>query len=99
MKFTQPGKEKFETHYAEHKGKPFFEKLINFAISGPVCAMIWEGNDIIKTSRKMIGETDPQKAAKGTFRGDFGLNMGRNSVHGSDSTESAEREIGIWFTP
>ena len=98
MKFTHPGKERFETHYAEHKGKPFFEKLINFAISGPVCAMVWEGDDIIETSRKLIGATDPQKAGIGTFRGDFGLSMGRNSVHGSDSKESAEREIGLWFT-
>ena len=97
MKYVQPGREKFEAHYAEHKGKPFFEKLIKFAVSGPVCAMVWEGDDIIATSRKMIGATDPQKAAIGTFRGDFGLHMGRNSVHGSDSVESAEREIGIWF--
>ena len=59
MKFTQPEKNKFEAHYAEHKGKPFFEKLINFAVSGPVCAMVWEGDDIIATTRKMIGATDP----------------------------------------
>ena len=99
MKLSRPDKCKFEAHYAEHKGKPFYEKLIKFAASGPVCAMIWEGDDIIATSRKMIGVTDPQKAAIGTFRGDFGLDMGRNSIHGSDSPESAAREIGIWFTP
>ena len=97
MKLCTPGRAKFEDHYAEHKGKPFFEKLIKFATSGPVCAMVWEGDDIILTSRKIIGATDPQKAAIGTFRGDYGLSMGRNSVHGSDSKESAEREVKIWF--
>ena len=87
-----------EKHYAEHKGKPFYEKLVKFAISGPVCAMVWEGDDIIATTRKIIGATNPKDANMGTIRGDYGIDLGRNAVHGSDSLDAAAREIGIWFT-
>ena len=97
MKLEKPPRERFEEHYAEHKGKPFFEGLVTSATSAPVVPMIWEGDGVILTSRKMIGKTNPQDAAIGTFRGDHGLSTRMNSVHGSDSVESAEREIGIWF--
>ena len=99
MKFTRPGRATFEAHYIEHKGKPFYEKIVLDMMRGPVCAMIWEGDDVVATSRTMIGATNPQNAAIGTFRGDYGLSMGRNSVHGSDSDGSAHREIGLWFKP
>ena len=97
MKLCQPGADHFEEHYSEHEGRPFFAKLVEFASSGPVCAMVWEGDNIIATSRKIIGATNPQQAAIGTLRGDYGLCTGRNSVHGSDSVESADREIALWF--
>ena len=99
MKLCQPGKAHFEEHYAEHKGKSFFEPLVGRMISGPVVAMVWEGDDVIATSRKMIGATDPSAAAIGTFRGDFGISKQRNGFHGSDSVEAADREISLWFKP
>ena len=85
LKLAQPGKEHFEKHYEEHKDKPFFKKLVENINSGPVTCMIWEGKNAVSTARKMIGETDPQNSAPGTIRGDFGLDMPRNIVHGSDS--------------
>ena len=97
MEMMKPPRATFEEHYAEHKGKPFFDGLVDSAIEAPCVPMVWEGDDIIATSRKFIGATDPAKAAPGTIRGDHGLSMRRNSVHGSDSVESAEREIAIWF--
>jgi len=84
-------------HYEEHKGKPFFPKLVEFLSSGPVVAMAWEGEGVVKAGRAMIGATNPQASAPGTIRGDFGVVTGRNLVHGSDSPESAEREIALWF--
>jgi len=98
-KVTQPGRAHFEEHYAEHKGRDFFNKLVTFASSGPVVAMVWEGDDIIATSRTMIGATNPANAATGTIRDLYGLCQGRNAVHGSDSVESANREIALWFKP
>ena len=86
-----------ERHYAEHIGKPFFESLAAFITSGPVVAMVWEGREAVKVARTMMGVTDPVDAAPGTIRGDFGLIMDANIVHGSDSPESAEREIRIFF--
>ena len=97
MKLCQPGKEQFEEHYQDLSSKPFFNDLVEYAASGPVCAMVWEGDNVIATSRKLIGATNPKEAAIGTFRGDYGICVGRNSVHGSDSAESAEREIAMWF--
>ena len=99
MKMCRPSKEHFEEHYAEHKGKPFFEPLIGRITRGPVVAMIWEGDDVIATSRKMIGATDPAQAEMGTLRGDYGLSKQMNGFHGSDSEESAAREIALWFKP
>ncbi|QDP40462.1 nucleoside-diphosphate kinase [Radiobacillus deserti] len=87
-----------EEHYAEHKGKPFFQELVGFITSGPVFAMVWEGENVIATARQMMGKTNPQDALPGTIRGDFGLTVGKNVIHGSDSPESAEREIGLFFS-
>ncbi|HNP13322.1 MAG TPA: nucleoside-diphosphate kinase [Mycobacterium sp.] len=85
-------------HYAEHDGKPFFDSLLEFITSGPVVAAILEGPRAVSAFRQLAGGTDPvEKAVPGSIRGDFGLETQFNLVHGSDSTESAEREIGLWF--
>ena len=88
-------------HYAEHEGKPFYEPLVDFMLSGPVAAMVVEGERVIEGFRSLAGTTDPTTAAPGTIRGDLGRDWGlavqQNLVHGSDAPESAEREIGIWF--
>ncbi len=86
-----------EKHYSEHKGKPFFADLVNFITSGPVVAMVLEGENVIPTVRTMMGATDPQDAAPGTIRGDYALTIDENIIHGSDSPESAMREIGLFF--
>ncbi|OPX82697.1 MAG: Nucleoside diphosphate kinase [Pelotomaculum sp. PtaB.Bin013] len=86
-----------EKHYGEHVGKPFFEPLVDFITSGPVVAMVIEGKNAISAAREMMGATDPLKAAPGTIRNSFGIDMGRNVIHGSDSPASAAREIGLFF--
>ncbi|PCE62156.1 nucleoside-diphosphate kinase [Staphylococcus pseudintermedius] len=86
-----------ETHYGEHKGKPFYDSLISFITSAPVFAMVVEGENAVAVARHIIGSTNPSKATPGSIRGDLGLTVGRNVIHGSDSVESAEREIGLWF--
>ncbi|KUP06576.1 nucleoside diphosphate kinase [Bacillus coahuilensis p1.1.43] len=86
-----------EEHYAEHKERPFFGELVEFITSGPVFAMVWQGENVIATARTMMGKTNPQEAAPGTIRGDFGISMGKNIIHGSDSPDSAKREIGLFF--
>lgn len=86
-----------EQHYGEHKEKPFFGELVDFITSGPVFAMVWEGENVIATARQMMGSTNPKDAQPGTIRGDFGLTVGKNVIHGSDSPESAEREINLFF--
>ncbi|WP_394232783.1 nucleoside-diphosphate kinase [Niallia oryzisoli] len=86
-----------EEHYGEHKERPFFGELVDFITSGPVFAMVWEGENVIATARQMMGSTNPKDAAPGTIRGDFGVTVGKNVIHGSDSPESAVREIGIFF--
>ncbi len=86
-----------ERHYAEHTEKPFFGELVDFITSGPVVAMVWEGNEAVAVARTMMGATDPVKAAPGTIRGDFATVMAENVVHGSDGPQSAEREIGLFF--
>ncbi len=98
MKFMQVTKQLAENHYGEHKGKPFFDGLVNFITSGPILAMVLEGKDAIAVSRTLIGATNPVTAAPGTIRGDLALEIGRNIVHGSDGPESAKREIGIFFS-
>ncbi len=86
-------------HYQIHEGKSFFERLIDFITSSPVIAAVFEGEDAVDVVRRTMGETDPKKAAPGTIRGDLGLNIGRNLVHGSDSVESAQKEIALYFSP
>lgn len=86
-----------EEHYGEHKERPFFGELVDFITSGPVFAMVWQGENVIATARQMMGSTNPKDAAPGTIRGEFGLTVGKNVIHGSDSPTSAEREIGLFF--
>ncbi len=86
-----------EKHYEEHKNKPFFSSLISYITSGPVIAMVIEGKNAVKVVRKLVGATNPAEAEPGTIRGDFGLDLGRNVVHASDSIASAEREIRLFF--
>ena len=96
-----PTREQLAAHYAEHEGKPFYEPLVAFMSSGPVTAIVIEGERCIEGFRSLAGATDPTKAAPGSIRGDFGRDWGKpvqeNIVHGSDAPESAAREIGIWF--
>ena len=92
-------KEVAENHYGEHKGKPFFPSLISYITSGPVFAMVWEGENAVAICRNMMGKTKPLESAPGTIRGDYCLVTGLNIIHGSDSPESAAREIGIFFKP
>jgi nucleoside-diphosphate kinase len=86
-------------HYAEHEGKPFFKPLVEYITSSPIVAMVVAGESAIEGCRQMIGATDPRKAAPGTIRADLAQTIGRNLVHGSDSPDSAKREIAIWFSP
>jgi len=96
-KLVQVSKELAEAHYAEHRERPFFGELVQFITSSPVFAMILEGENAIAVVRAMMGKTNPADAAPGTIRGDLGLTIGMNVVHGSDSPESAKREIELWF--
>ena len=86
-----------EQHYAEHEGKPFFGELVEFITSGPLVAMALEGHEAVVAARQVIGATNPLEAAPGSIRGDFALEVGQNMVHGSDSNESAAREVGLFF--
>lgn len=97
LKLIQPTREIAENHYIEHKDKPFFKELVAFLTRGKVCAMIIEGNNVVKMVRKINGATDPAEAESGTIRGRFAISKSENIVHASDSVESAEREIKIWF--
>jgi nucleoside-diphosphate kinase len=97
MRMLQIDDELAKRHYAEHTDKPFFPELVSFITSGPVVAMAIEGDDAVSVVRTMMGVTDPKKAAPGTLRGDFGLAITENIVHGSDSPESAERELALFF--
>jgi len=97
MKFKQLPIEVAEEHYAEHVGKPFFQDLVDFITSGPAVPMVVEGEGTISEVRRINGATNPAEAMPGTIRGDFGLDVGRNVVHGSDSPESAAREIALHF--
>lgn len=97
LELLTPSVETAQSHYAEHKEKPFFGELVDFLTSGPVVAMEWEGENIVTVSRLMIGKTNPLDAQPGTIRGDFASTMSQNVIHGSDSVESAERELSLWF--
>jgi nucleoside-diphosphate kinase len=102
LKMLQPSKEQLAAHYAEHEGKPFYAPLIDFMSSGPIVAIRLEGDRVIEGFRALAGATDPTTAAPGTIRGDLGRDWGekvqKNLVHGSDSVESATRELAIWFS-
>ncbi|MEA4910098.1 MAG: nucleoside-diphosphate kinase [Anaerolineaceae bacterium] len=98
-KLLSVSQELAETHYAVHKGKPFYEGLIRYITSSPVMAMVWEGPNAIAAVRQTMGATRPTEAAPGSIRHDFGLTVGRNLTHASDGEETANQEIAIWFTP
>ena len=97
LKFMNVSRELAEQHYGVHKERPFFGSLVEFITSGPVVAMVWEGDGVIAASRKVIGATNPLTAEPGTIRGDLGANIGRNLIHGSDAPETAQSEIALWF--
>jgi nucleoside-diphosphate kinase len=96
-KLMNISKDLAEQHYGEHKERPFFGELVNFITSGPVFAMVWQGDNVIKVARDMMGKTNPVDATAGTIRGDFAVSVGMNIIHGSDSPESAEREMNLFF--
>lgn len=98
MKFMKVSRELAESHYDVHRERPFFSNLVDFITSGPIVAMVWEGEGVVAAARKMIGATNPLTAEPGTIRGDFGVNIGRNLIHGSDAIETAQREISLWFS-
>lgn len=97
LKFLQMSQELAENHYAVHKERPFYNSLVEYITSGPVVAMVWQGNDAIAAARATMGATNPVQSAPGTIRGDFGLEIGRNLVHGSDSPENAVKEVNLFF--
>ena len=97
LKQLTPSRELAETHYGVHRERPFFAGLVDFITSGPVIAMVWEGDGVIASARTLIGATKPLEANPGTIRGDLAVNIGRNVIHGSDGSETAKFEIGLWF--
>ncbi len=97
LKFIQMSDGLAARHYAVHEDKPFYDSLVSYIVSGPVVAMAWEGSNAISIARKTMGGTNPVEADPGTIRGDFGIEIGRNLVHGSDSAENAEYELGLFF--
>ncbi len=86
------------THYKDHQGKPFYESLLSFLTSGPTVAIVWEGREAVAVAREMMGKTDGAKSPPGTIRGDFGISVQNNLIHGSDSVDNAAAEIALWFT-
>src|ERR1700736_4594978 len=99
LKLVQPGRALAEQHYAVHKGKPFYESLLQFLTAGPTLALVLEGREAVSVARNLIGATDGAKAAPGTIRGDFALSVQNNLIHGSDSPDNAAAEIALWFQP
>ena len=97
LKMLQVSRELAEQHYDVHKERPFFQGLVEFIISAPVVAMVWEGESVVASARKIIGATNPLNSEPGTIRGDYGVSIGRNIIHGSDAIETAQREISLWF--
>lgn len=98
MKMLHMDKDSARRHYAIHEGKPFFDDLVSFITSSPLIAIVFQGENAVQIVRQMMGETDPAKASSGTIRGDFGIDIGHNLVHGSDSSENAWREIDLFFS-
>src|SRR6516165_293967 len=99
LKMLQASRALAEKHYAVHKGKPFYEPLLQFLTAGPTVAMVWEGREAVAVARTLMGPTDGTKAAPATIRGDFAVSIQNNLVHGSDSAENAALEIALWFKP
>ncbi|KAK4535370.1 hypothetical protein CDCA_CDCA04G1395 [Cyanidium caldarium] len=99
LKLVRPTQPLAETHYAELASKPFYPSLVQFLCSGPVVAMCWEGKDVVRTARKMLGATNPLESDPSTIRGAYAIDVGRNVVHSSDAVSTAEREIALWFRP
>ncbi|XP_046409878.1 nucleoside diphosphate kinase [Neodiprion fabricii] len=97
LKMVWPSEDLLKQHYADLAARPFFPGLVKYMSSGPVVPMVWEGLNAVKTGRVMLGETNPKDSAPGTIRGDFCIQVGRNIIHGSDSVESANKEIKLWF--
>ena len=97
LKQLTPSRQLAENHYGVHKERPFFSGLVDFITSGPVVAMVWEGDGVIASARKLIGATKPLEAEPGTIRGDLAVNIGRNVIHGSDGPDTAAFEIDLWF--
>ena len=97
MKMTTTSNDLLEMHFADLSSKPFFPKLVEFMLSGPVVAMVWEGKGAVKVDGKMLGETNPADSLPGTIRGDYCIDIGRNIFHGSDSVETAIKKIALWF--
>lgn len=98
-RFLQVSQDLAETHYAVHKGKPFYDGLIHYITSAPVMAMVWEGPNAVAAVRQTMGATRPTEAAPGTIRHDFALEVGRNLTHASDTPENGEKEVALWFQP
>jgi nucleoside-diphosphate kinase len=98
LKLMAVSRELAEQHYGVHRDRPFFAGLVNFITSGPVVARVWEGEGVIASARKMIGATKPLEAEPGTIRGDLGVTVGRNIIHGSDAPDTAQAEIALWFS-
>uniref|UniRef100_A0A8C0FJ98 Nucleoside diphosphate kinase n=1 Tax=Bubo bubo TaxID=30461 RepID=A0A8C0FJ98_BUBBB len=96
---TQASEELLREHYIALRDRPFYSRLVKYMSSGPVVAMVWQGLDVVKTVRTMIGETNPAESRPGTIRGDFCVEVSKNVIHGSDSVESARQEISLWFRP
>jgi nucleoside-diphosphate kinase len=99
LKMLHADKALAQKHYAVHKDKPFYNDLVDYISSAPIVACVFEGEGAVEAARKAMGATDPAKAEKGTIRGDFGLSIGENSVHGSDAPDTAEAEIRLFFSP
>lgn len=97
LKLVQVERAHAEKHYSDLSSKPFFAGLVDYIVSGPVVAMVWEGKGVVTVGRMMIGATNPQASAPGTIRGDFCIEVGRNVIHGSDTVENAQKEIALWF--
>ncbi|KAL9099390.1 MAG: hypothetical protein Q9163_005101 [Psora crenata] len=97
IKLVTPTKEQMEKHYEDLADKPFYKGLVTYMLSGPICAMVWEGREVVKTGRSILGATNPLVSAPGTIRGDYAIDVGRNVCHGSDAVESAKKEIDLWF--
>ena len=99
LKLVQVSRALAEQHYAVHKGKPFYESLLTFLTSGPTVALVWEGREAVTVGRNLMGVTDGAKSPPGTIRGDYGISIQNNLIHGSDSPENAAQEIALWFAP